>query len=97
MTRKWPGSKPWRARQVAPAAVLKEEALTLASSITPAIGAGPVDLPIVPGISTDKAAKELRRQARLTILMRSNGIFAGDQNKPRDGLVYQKELRAEWQ
>ncbi len=39
---------------------------------------------------------EQRRQVRFAILMRSHGIFAGDSNKPKDGLVYQNELRAEW-
>ena len=57
----------------------------------------PSHLPIPPSVYTDKAAKEQRRLARLAILMRSNGIFAGDPNKPKDGLAYQKELRAEWQ
>ena len=57
----------------------------------------PSHLPIPPSVSIDKAAKEQRRLARLAILMRSNGIFAGDPNKPKDGLAYQKELRAEWQ
>ena len=44
-------------------------------------------------VSQDEA-KEQRRQARLAILMRSHGIFDGDKDKPKDGLVYQKELRA---
>jgi len=57
----------------------------------------PSHLPIPPSVSIDKAAKEQRRLARLAILMRSNGIFAGDPNKPKDGLAYQKELRTEWQ
>lgn len=47
--------------------------------------------------ATEDTAKEERRKRRLAILMRSNGIFAGDPGKPKDGLVYQKELRAEWQ
>jgi hypothetical protein len=45
--------------------------------------------------SAEELAKEDRRQARLVILMRSSGIWSGEPNKPRDGLAYQEELRAE--
>lgn len=86
-----------RARQVDPATLLKIEALKLADSIKPAASAAPADLPIDSNVSADKAAKEQRRLERLALLMRSNGIFAGDPDKPKDGLAYQKELRAEWQ
>lgn len=71
-----------RARQVAVADVLKTEALKASQDVAP--------------LSSDEA-QEQRRQARLAILMRSHGIFAGDQDKPKDGLAYQRELRAEWQ
>ena len=51
-------------------------------------------------LAMDKAdteeAKAQRREARLAIMMRSSGIFEGDRDKPKDGLIYQKELRAEW-
>lgn len=46
--------------------------------------------------SGEELAKENRRQARLAILMRSSGIWAGEPNKPRNGIAYQEELRAEW-
>lgn len=47
--------------------------------------------------AAEDTAKEERRKQRLAILMRSNGIFAGDPGKPKDGVAYQNELRAEWQ
>jgi hypothetical protein len=68
-------------RQVRPADVLKAAALTT--------------LAVAP-VSSTKEAQEQRRQARLAILMRSHGIFTGDKDRFRDGLVYQNELRAEW-
>ncbi|MYM75560.1 hypothetical protein GTP55_22595 [Duganella sp. FT109W] len=71
-----------RERQVQPAEVLKSAALKIAQS--------------PPQPDTDEA-KEQRRQARFAILMRSHGMLAGDQSRPKDGLVYQNELRAEWQ
>jgi hypothetical protein len=46
--------------------------------------------------SAEEQAKEDRRQTRLAILMRSSGLWAGEPNKPKDGLAYQEELRAEW-
>lgn len=46
--------------------------------------------------SAEEQAKEDRRQTRLAILMRSSGLWAGEPNKLKDGLVYQEELRAEW-
>ncbi len=41
-------------------------------------------------------AAEARRQARLAALSRSCGIWAGDPDTPRDGVIYQQKLRAEW-
>jgi hypothetical protein len=79
-----------RARNIDPADVLKVEALRVFASDA-AIAH------LAPATSTDDKAAEQRRQARLAILMRSNGIFSGESNKPKDGLVYQQELRAEWQ
>jgi hypothetical protein len=71
------------ARRVAPADLLKSEALRgLATQVERKF-------------ATDEASEQ-RRQARFAILMRSHGIFAGDEDKPKDGLVYQNELRAEW-
>jgi hypothetical protein len=84
-----------RARHVQPADVLKAEALKL-SAPTDILPGGAVHK-VALSISPENEAREQRRQARLTILMRSNGIFSGKQDKPKDGLVYQKELRAEWQ
>lgn len=37
-----------------------------------------------------------RRAKRFALLQGSSGIWAGEPGKPRDGLVYQQELRAEW-
>lgn len=77
-----------RERHVEPADVLKAAAiqsLTINGASNPASPTG------------HEEAKEQRRQARLAILMRSHGIFDGDKDKLKDGLVYQKELRAEWQ
>jgi membrane-associated protease RseP (regulator of RpoE activity) len=91
-----------RARRVAPAEVLKVEAIRGLRQVVTDIMADNVAIEgLVHMISTNDVtpdeAKEQRRQARLAVLMRSNGIFAGDKDKPKDGLVYQKELRAEWQ
>ena len=44
-------------------------------------------------VAMEDEAQEERRRARLAILMRSSGIFAGDPGKPKDGLIYQNELR----
>ena len=77
-----------RERRIEPADVLKAAALQGLTITGAATTASPV--------SQDEA-KEQRRQARLAILMRSHGIFDGDKDKPKDGLVYQKKLRAEWQ
>ncbi len=48
-----------------------------------------------PGTDAE-AAKRSRRKLRLAALMESSGIWAGEPGKPRDGMVYQQELRAEW-
>ena len=37
-----------------------------------------------------------RRAKRFALLQNSSGIWAGEPGKPRDGLMYQQELRAEW-
>jgi|GEM_PF-4955292 len=86
-----------RARQVDPAALLKAEALKIARSIQPAAEAAAVGPQIIPRDPIEDATTEQRRQARLAVLMRSNGIFAGEPNTPKDGLIYQRALRAEWQ
>lgn len=86
-----------RAQNLTPSDMIKAEVL---KALTPVGTIGPSDgaaVTIVKTPSTDDLAREDRRQARLAILMRSNGIWAGEPNKPKDGLVYQKELRAEWQ
>lgn len=44
----------------------------------------------------EQAAKQARRSARRAALMKSSGIWAGQPNKARDGMIYQRELRAEW-
>ncbi len=41
-------------------------------------------------------AKRARRHARLLALSASSGIWPGERDKPKDGLVYQEDLRAEW-
>ncbi|NGZ83369.1 hypothetical protein [Duganella aceris] len=41
-------------------------------------------------------AREARRQARLRALAPSSGIWDGDPDKPKDGVAYQEEMRAEW-
>lgn len=51
----------------------------------------------IDSVAVENEAKEERRRARLAVLMRSSGIFKGDPGKPKDGLIYQNELRAEWQ
>ncbi|MDB5962870.1 MAG: hypothetical protein JWP59_4164 [Massilia sp.] len=40
--------------------------------------------------------KNARREARIAALTRSSGIWHGEAALARDGLVYQKALRAEW-
>lgn len=42
------------------------------------------------------AAAEARRQSRLAALSRSCGIWAGEPDTPRDGVIYQQKLRTEW-
>jgi len=37
-----------------------------------------------------------RRAKRFALLQNSSGIWEGEPGKPRDGLLYQQELRAEW-
>lgn len=44
----------------------------------------------------DDGAKGARRKARFEALSSSSGIWAGEPNKPRDGVAYQEEMRAEW-
>ncbi|MNR49533.1 hypothetical protein D3C85_1689240 [compost metagenome] len=85
-----------RERRVGPDELLKNEAIKAIATTRSAahVRAAPQEIASV--LSQDEA-KAQRRQARLTILMRSNGIFSGDKDKPKDGLVYQKALRAEWQ
>ncbi|KQQ39957.1 hypothetical protein ASF61_03855 [Duganella sp. Leaf126] len=39
---------------------------------------------------------EERRARRFAILQNSSGIWSGEPGMPRDGLVYQQALRAEW-
>ena len=39
---------------------------------------------------------EERRAARLAILLHGGPLWAGEEGKPKDGLVYEQELRAEW-
>lgn len=70
-----------RERQVQPADVLKSAVLKIVQAH--------------PQSDTDDARAQ-RRQARFAILMRSHGMLAGGKIKPIDGLVYQNELRAEW-
>jgi hypothetical protein len=41
-------------------------------------------------------AAEVRRQARLATLSRSCGIWAGEPDMPRDGVIYQQKMRTEW-
>ena len=38
-----------------------------------------------------------RRAARKAALMGSQGIWEGEPGKPKDGVKYQEEMRAEWQ
>jgi hypothetical protein len=39
---------------------------------------------------------EERRAARLAILQQGGPLWAGEEGKPKDGLVYEQQLRAEW-
>lgn len=39
---------------------------------------------------------EGRRAARLAILQQGGPLWEGEPGKPKDGLVYEQELRAEW-
>lgn len=39
---------------------------------------------------------EQRRAARLAILQGDGPLWSGEEGKPKDGLLYEKELRAEW-
>lgn len=39
---------------------------------------------------------EERRAARLAILQQGGPLWEGEPGKPKDGLVYEQELRAEW-
>jgi hypothetical protein len=39
---------------------------------------------------------EERRAARLAILKQGGPLWAGEEGKPKDGLVYEQQLRAEW-
>ena len=39
---------------------------------------------------------EERRAARLAILNQGGPLWAGEEGKPKDGLVYEQQLRAEW-
>jgi len=41
-------------------------------------------------------ALRARQQTRLNALMPSRGIWAGDTGTPKDGLLYEQKLRAEW-
>lgn len=79
-----------RARHTDPVGFIRAEVL---KALTPG-GTPPVGIVTIP--PSDAKTREDRRQARLAVLMRSNGIWAGDPNKPKDGLAYQEELRAEW-
>lgn len=81
-----------RSRKVDAANVLKVEALRAAAKYRVANDNAP-EAPVAAEAST---TAEQRRQARLAVLMRSHGIFAGEPGKPKDGLIYQNELRAEW-
>jgi hypothetical protein len=39
---------------------------------------------------------EQRRARRLAILQGGSPLWKGEEGKPKDGLLYEKELRAEW-
>ena len=39
---------------------------------------------------------EERRAARLALLKQGGPLWAGEEGKPKDGLVYEQQLRAEW-
>jgi hypothetical protein len=39
---------------------------------------------------------EERRAARLAILKQGGPLWAGEEGKPKDGLFYEQQLRAEW-
>ena len=39
---------------------------------------------------------EQRRAARLAILQGDGPLWKGEEGKPKDGLLYERELRAEW-
>lgn len=39
---------------------------------------------------------EQRRAARLAILQGDGPLWEGEEGKPKDGLLYERELRAEW-
>ena len=41
-------------------------------------------------------ALRARQQARLDALMPSCGIWPGEAGTPRDGLLYEQKMRAEW-
>jgi hypothetical protein len=75
-----------RAHAVLPAEVLKTEALNAGTKN-----------PTSTETSDDEHGRELRRKARLAILMRSNGILVVGDSNPKDGLVYESALRSEWQ
>lgn len=67
----------------------KVRAETTANANDPIVGAGP-------NASTD-AALVARRAARRAALKGSQGIWEGEPGKPKDGVKYQEEMRAEWQ
>lgn len=75
-----------RERRTDPAAIAKAELLKMLIPAASA-SAGPDDA---------DAAKHARRSARLAALAPSSGIWTGEPNKPKDGVAYQEEMRAEW-
>ena len=83
-----------RSRKVDAASVLKVEALRAAAKYR--VASNSVSDAPASASAEASTTPEQRRQARLAVLMRSHGILADEPGKPKDGLIYQNELRAEW-
>ncbi|NRR33172.1 hypothetical protein HSX11_23655 [Oxalobacteraceae bacterium] len=86
-----------RVRRIDPILLAKAELLKMLETFN-AVDAIHAAVTEAIGVVRDDSpeAKEDRRRARLAALMPSNGIWAGEPNKPKDGVVYQEEMRAEW-
>lgn len=46
---------------------------------------------------TEEQEKEERRQKRLEVLKKSQGLFKDRADAPQDGLEYQRMMREEWE